>query len=497
MRQRVKVMMPKGFNPNSVIHSSYRSDRRQSFKDAVCYFVSLLTPEMINKRKWQQLFETGYIQLSATILHNIIGASYKEVIKTLEAAGIIEVNHSYIIGEQSMGYRLSKTYAGEMVEYELSTKGINERLQAYNKKKATEQKRRQKTLQHLTQWVNKNHLNIDVEAATQYITEYEEQFSKLMKETTFSTTEQQQEMLYRVTMRVKQMKDCVSQISIGNYKMVRDANGRIYSPLTSLKRELRSFIRLDGENVGSLDIKASQPYLLTLLLKKAFWQTTKKLPITLHSANPTLYATLSPYLNTIITFTDFFGRLENSAFEGLTFPKINWADDFYTHLQQQVKQEDDGNLTGKYFETRVNVKSTMMLLLYDTYFDKQPVYYQMFKKLYPNETDLMDMIKKIDPSNKGIFPSILQSVEAELVLNRVTKQIAKQEPSMPMFTVHDGIFLPVSKLHSLQSTVEDAIEEAVLIKPGIKLEVINEAILFKHVAESVSTEWEKMMKGVS
>lgn len=488
-------MIPKGFNPSTIVPSSFRSDRQQSFKDGACYFVSLLIPETINKRKWQQLFETGYIQLSATILHNIIGASYKQVVETLEAAGIIEVNHSYIIGEQSMGYRLAKMFAGEMVEYELTTKGINERLQAYQKKKATVQKRRQKELNHLTKWINKNYLSIDVNGATQFITEYEEQFTKLMKETTVSTTEQQQDMLYRVSMRVKQMKDCVSQISTGNYEMIRDANGRIYSPLTSLKRELRSFIRLDGEKVGSLDIKASQPYLLTLLLKKAFWQTTKKLPITLRSANPTLYATLVSHLTPIITFTDFFGRLENSAFEGFTFPKINWAGDFYTHLQQQVKQEDDGNLTGKYFETRANVKSTMMLLLYDTYFDKQPVYYQMFKKLYPNETDLMDMIKKIDPINKGIFPSILQTVEAELVLNCVTKQIAKQEPAMPMFTVHDGIFIPASKLHSLQSTVENTIEEAVLIKPGIKLEVMNDAILLQQVAESVCIEWEKIRMG--
>lgn len=482
-------MIPKGFNPRAIVPSSFRSDKKQSFKDGACYFLSLLMPELINKIKWQQFFETGYIQLSATILHTIIGASYKEVIEALEAVGIIEVNHSYIIGEKSMGYRLAKRYAGEMVEYELKTKGINERLQAYQKKKATEQKRRQKGLQHLSKWINKNHLSIDVEAATQYINEYEEQFSKLMKETAFSTTEQQQEMLYRVSMRVKQMKDCVSQISTGNYEMKRDANGRIYSPLTSLKRELRSFIRLDGENVGSLDIKASQPYLLTLLLKKAFWQTTNKLPITLHSANPTLYATLVSHLTPIITFTDFFGRLENSAFEGFTFPKINWAGDFYTYLQQQVKQEDDGNLTGKYFETRANVKSTMMLLLYDTYFDKQPVYYQMFKKLYPNEADLMDMIKKINPSDKSIFPSILQSIEAELVLNRVTKQIAKQEPSMPMFTVHDGIFLPTTKIKDLYDEVVSTITDCTKLRPGIKIEIVNQYQLFKDLSNTVFNDF--------
>ena len=172
--------------------------------------------------------------------------------------------------------------------------------------------------------------------------------------------------------------------------------------------------------------------------------------------------------------------------------KINWENDFYQHIGRLVNDSTTDPTVLKSFRNRSQVKKTMMLLLYDNYDNKRPPYYNEFKRHFPDETKIMDSIKA--NQERKIFPTILQAVEAKIMLEICCKEIDIAYPGLPTLTVHDSIVCDVSHLQEIRTILETTLIEHVGSVPGLKEEVIDQDTVMNHIQQTVNEDWDEIIK---
>ena len=59
-----------------------------------------------------------------------------------------------------------------------------------------------------------------------------------------------------------------------------------------------------------------------------------------------------------------------------------------------------------------------------------------FKTHFPDVYKVFSLIKKKD---KTILARILQMIESDIIINRVSKRISREKPEIPIFTIHDSV----------------------------------------------------------
>jgi DNA-binding Lrp family transcriptional regulator len=288
----------------------------------------------------------------------------------------------------------------------------------------------------------------------------------------------------------------VKAIYEGKLNVKRDNAGRLYSPLSSLKRELRTFVMLNGKPISSIDLKSSQPYLFQLLLNAEFWKTTRQIPITLYTLNPSLYKELqaSGIIKRIIMILNSSEKQQYQGFHTEGFRKIDWQDDFYEYLGKLTNRTTTDKDVTKYYSSRGRIKQSMMLLLYGDYSKMSPPYYTAFKKLFPLETEVMDLIKT---AGRRAFPKILQGIEAKIVLEMVTKEIASDYPDIPLLTIHDCVYTNTEYLSIVTTYLNKTLTNLVGTAPGLKEEIISREDVFEGLENTVKEDWGELYGAVT
>jgi hypothetical protein len=488
------IQIPQEIDIYNLGPTCYRSDKNRRLKDGMAYITSLLMPG-VHKKKQEEFEKSGFINLNAEILKHVIGDDYNVAIKMLQEADIITTDNRYMAGMKSRGYRLLQP-ATATQQYTLTDKGINKRLVAFNKKKVAEQKKSRKNITHLTNWFSNDFIAIDMDATHDYIEGRRQLMFNQLKNKEFKSKKKKQEAEYRMAAKYLNQKHCVKAINSSNYQIIRDLAGRLHTPITALKSELRSFLTLCGYTLGSVDIKSSQPYLFQLLLNPNYWKTTNKLPITLYKSNPTLYKVLRQenIINSTITLLDSSKSDTDKGLQENQFKNIDWTADFYTDLGNRVNGINLVNSVKSHFLPRKMAKRCMMLLLYDTYQNKQPRYYKAFKELFPLETKLMDTIKL---AGSSVFPMILQNVEAEIVLERATKNLAATYPDLPLLTIHDSILAPVSAIPIVKEELHRVLLNIIGTEPGLKVELYDKQKEFNDLPSTVEDDFTELYNNVT
>lgn len=85
-------------------------------------------------------------------------------------------------------------------------------------------------------------------------------------------------------------------------------------------------------------------------------------------------------------------------------------------------------------KTRVWIKTEIFKVIYGRC-RNTPVKI-IFEELYPQLFKLFEIVKQGEHRRMAV---LLQSIEAQLVINVVCSRIAKEKPSLPIFTIHDCI----------------------------------------------------------
>jgi hypothetical protein len=416
----------------------------------------------------------GFVPLHSKILESKI-PGYRDCIEYLLKAGIIECDGKFIPEKVSKGYRLASPYRGkeikrvEIKDYVLCRKIAKDK--PFNRQNPAA-----KEFPYLAKWFETERLEIDEQSALKWINDLEaSDLIKINLNKSYVPTKriEEKELLFE---KCRNYKILVSRIKEKDYFFHKDETGnRLHTNLTNLPKGLREFLTYDGQELVSIDIKNSQPYMSLPLLDKEFWQS-KDVPgkPTLKRINREMYEKIGKNKkekNNTIKFLDSSKSLVQLDIQKMKFVKNVIDGTFYEHLVDIFEGQQGLNLGNTEKEKRDKVKKMVLTLLFD---DDKKIYNkeynspsQVFKRVFPSIGKIFGYVKKGDYRNLAI---LLQRIESYLLLDRICGRIAKERPFIPVFTIHDSIITTKGNEGYIQSIMKEELGKGIGKAPKFSVE---------------------------
>ena len=429
--------------------------RRPLFIEGARYIMSsLIYAKLYNENEMQRL--------NASVLKSIIGNDYPKIIDALDG-NIIHQKTSYRSGYYSTGYVLEKGLLAQGFKREKYThRPIIKSIYTYKRERFKEQNERIKRLPHLTGWADRAVLKTD--SLKFYdnalgILEYlivTQQKGESRKQLADRLTSLQQNLTY--SLQVMNGKN-----SYSGFK--RDDQGRFYSGITNLSKFFRGSIMIpDYGDLWNVDLKNSQPFHLLTLLNDDFYKTGRQL----NCFQFKYLKTSKHHSTTAIRMREVLPKLMDNQ------DMI----DFQGHILNGTLYEELVNKLGKgnpeLFGSRSEAKGTFLQLMYRDQKKQNPKMHEAWKqveRLFPSIVSFINTLKEDDYK----YPSLLlQAIEAHLILEVVTKSLAKKYPFMPMLTIHDSVITDEEHKQLLKDQIDQTYIDKIGFKPTLALEKLEE-----------------------
>lgn len=430
----MKFYIPENLNLNELIY-----ENRPSFKpfksDKLRYILHLIQTipqtrkEYLNKR---------YIPLNATLLQVVI-KNYRDYLNYLENdLRIIESDHHYIVGEKSIGYSFVERY---MTKPKIETI-FDFSLRKNLKVKKNKNKLSLRRLNYLTKWFDG--LEIDLEKVTLFLDkEYE---LKSANKELWSIDKKG-----KFILPIKQYNYSfisADKIHRKDFDMKRDNNvKRFHSNLTNMRSIVRNALTYKGEQLYSIDLKNSQPYLSVGLFNNGIY-------------------------NIINNKYNYYNIMLGETLEALEIKGVGrYVDlvvngEFYEFLGERLENE-----LGFQYSDRSAVKRAVFQILFtDNRFigQRRAKPKRIFKKLFPEVYEIFAEIKRKD---KTLLPRLLQYVESKLFVDIIPQRISKELPEAPIFTIHDSVATTKEYLSRIEKIISEELENAMGHKPTLQIDV--------------------------
>lgn len=415
--------------------------------DYFYYFIELLCDMM----EYNDLDGNGgYVNLNAQLMQSFV-QNYKEYLDYLLEHRIFRTDKKYIPSAKSMGYVLNKLhYDAEIVEIEIKDFVIRKNRAKKNRALEQEMKTTCAKYSYLTKWFN-DKLQIDAVGAYAKIEELFPEPQGAIRGTTKGKASR--------TTKKYSAKLAVQKLATGNFYYKIDENvGRFHSNLTNIKKELRNYITYDGKPLVNIDIKNSQPLLSSILLDPSFY-TTKPRYINIYQL-PSSFNLLTnkhkhTYTDTIIILVKVLQSVDIK--EVSSYSSMAKSGDFYQQLSKVM------------YPRRIFDKAQMKKLTYTVFFSNnrsiQGMHYigkRNFRRIFPDVYKVFSTIKR---KNHRALSHILQRIESEIMIQRVSQRISKEQPTLPIFTIHDSIVTTDGN----QDYVSNVIKEEAYKLTGLKV----------------------------
>lgn len=241
---------------------------------------------------------------------------------------------------------------------------------------------------------------------------------------------------------------------------------RLFTNLTSLKKELRKHVTYDGKRLISWDIRNSQPFFLNIILNKDFWRgegnaiTYKilrgdmgnKVGLRRAGINTTITMQKIDRMQHSYTFQDF----KNQSIKGILY------DDLCRRINNRFEKP-------KY--TREQIMSDFIKILFDKPRQMRDYEYKIEGDIEMEFPGLLSVIDCFKLKKPNLLALLLQQIESHIVLRIVCPAIAKKYPKIPLFTIHDCIITTEGNEELIKPIIEREIELATGgLKPILKLE---------------------------
>lgn len=467
-------------------------------KDKLVYLIHLIV-SIPQYRKDIDVID-GFVPLSSKALQEAI-TDYKRYLTFGIDSGLLASDNTYMNGEKCIGYKLLYKTTGGLKEYTVS----DFILRKHYGNHIIKQKKSIRGYEFLERWFS-NGLTIDREAALAFLKEELElktmhpdlRDSKPIYNP-FALASDGTKGTYEL-----HYKDPFLQFQQGNLSLLKmqeqqfsctiSENGRFHSVLTNMRSGLRNFLTFNGERLVSIDVKNSQPYLISLLLQSHFWRGKNWFK---NSEKSTFFVSESkkkPRFSSIINLEDsssihnfnsividslaiskevsYFMLLEisntlvNTSFD--TYIENVLKGGFYETLQEAFKEQ-----LGYTIKDRKEVKSAVFQLLFTPnrfYGQKQAEPKRLFAQIYPEVYATLKAIKKEDAT---LLPRLLQQIESHVILKVVAKRMQKLHPKVPIFTIHDSIVTTALNQLLVEQVMRDAFTTTVGFSPTLATEFLD------------------------
>lgn len=409
-----------------------------------------------NKLASDQLaFNQNYTLISSIILQSYVH-NYKAYIdyfiktQVIECDGFYRPSTYYIGAEKCLGYRFAWSYTNndiKLIDYNLKfSRTLEKRLKVDFKTASVD-------YIHLTKWLWKNsNFNIDVNASLEYIELKKNaqlvnpELLDIKKNSVDGRYEQKDPYEQFRTAKINILK-----ISTNNTEcIIDDTVKRMHTPYTNINSVLRNFIKYKDEEMCSIDIVNSQPYISLILFNTNKYNKINKYLNIFNQIPPLVLENISQLAD----------NEDVMLYESLVSDKDNNEYDFYTYMQVESTK------TGIGFPDRASAKSAMFEVLFSSnrYSSENK---KMFTNLFPTVDKAFREIKK---NNKSKLACLLQNIESHIVLSVITKRIARKYPKAPLLTIHDSIATTTKYGNQVSDVMLHELTNLVGYKPKLKLD---------------------------
>ncbi len=449
--------IPSIINLDQIVDSvEGNTTRKRYLKDGMVYFLSLLYVDNYYDYK----LTNGYRYLNDEVLTNVIGKGGKtsrtaEVKTLLKNHGVIEVLN-YSQGHRSYGFRLSEPYnTGIYTTYTFSER-ITKKLKEYFTPAGDQKINTVPNHQHIKDQFTTNELGVDFVNAHQYLLNIYNGVSEKLKSIIKFKDLNKKSLLNYIGRSLHILNDIQNK----NYHLKTSVNNhRFHSNLTSLPKYLRPFITINGENMSEIDIKSSQPYILSTILNERFFedetegynlktifQDLKTSMVNTQTMVPSKKSGNNHYVMGVYMNKEGFNGIQN-------FCTIDFKEDFYSHLisEGNIRFPEYMSSVEGFKNGRDYAKKHMMNYLFernDIYREKNEVI-GLLKLLYPSVSGFIESFNQIYTNTDLSY--LLQRTESYIMLNHVCTKLQISFPDTPYYTIHDCILTTQKNMNLVES----------------------------------------------
>ena len=491
--------------PSSIIEvnlSQYvtgRSQRNKSMCDAAYYVISLLTPPIYNSKDYQYL--KGFKPLSSKDINRMTRNRFNEV-KTIlmdsninENGSILLSDNTSIAGIKHTGYKLNKWVLEEndFVEVEIDEK-YDTRKEKLKNEWELEMKCFEDRYIHIKEAMDQSQITIDAAAAETYLKELEKRvLSKVVKKNKT-----------QVKKYFKKLYKVIENIEKGEFNYsVSMSNHRVNSVFTSMKRELRYFLRTNGKSLVEVDIKTSHPYTLATILTEEFFTKTSE-GYNLYSMYPQVHRYFKHSCESMENqdYVEKFVRymiVESNVINDNYIEYNTYKGDVLTNIKYPILDTYISYMCGRFWRKRgiqkyrsLNFKEDIyktigdeigmtrekvkgQFQLYINFSDKnRRVNVELIKHMERKFKDVSKLIQFMSNVNhlKSPFSYLIQRCESYLFLRHGCLELSKN--NIPYITIHDSVLCQKEKRYEVQYLITDSIIKQTGLTPGIKFKELTD-----------------------
>jgi hypothetical protein len=514
--------------PSSIIKvdlSQYvtgRPQRKKSICDAAYYVVSLLTPPFFNSLDYQYM--RGFKPLSSKDLNRMTRNRFNEV-KTIlldsnltENGSILLSDNTSIAGIKHTGYKLNQwaLEKTDFVEVEIDEK-YDTRKEKLKNEWELDMKCFDDRYIHIKEAMDQSQITIDAAAAENYLKELKKRvLSKVVKENKT-----------QVKKYFKKSHKVIENIEKEEFNYsVSKSNHRVNSVFTSMKRELRYFLKTNGESMVEVDITTSHPFTLATILTEKFFMETN-LGYNLHSLFPQLYNSFK-YSCEAMGYQDFLKKfagymvIESNVINDNYISYITYQGNVLTNIKYPLLDTFISYMCGRFWRRRgiqeyrsMNFKNDIyesigkdigmsrekvkdQFKLYINFSDKnRRVNVELIKHMERKFKDVSKLIQFMSNINhlKSPFSYLIQRCESYLFLRHGCLELSKN--NIPYITIHDSVLCQKEKRYEVQYLITDSIIKQTGLTPGIKFKELEDPfpLLDEAAAKIVeSINYKKMIR---
>jgi hypothetical protein len=310
------------------------------------------------------------------------------------------------------------------------------------------------------------------------------------------------EMTKRVNDTIKGMNSKIRSIQKRSFRpTVSMINHRLNSVITNLNRELRYYLRINGNRLVEVDLKGSQPYVLGSILTDSFFTAGVSNDFNIISIYPQLYNQL--YSISIKSTTDITSLIGKSIYNNKKgFPMyfmsggLDNCQEIKSYRNLHFNEGFYSNLNSNYFNGEYEiskVKDDVMLLLNLINLKKRDniQLIQQFKKQFPNINSFIESLNNFK-SFKAAVAILLQRTESYLFLRVGCKAVNERFPDIPFLTIHDSILIGEQYSKIVTPILKESLNLVTGIEPGVSVKVIQDPMTTLEI--DVDEIWGDLLK---
>jgi hypothetical protein len=346
----------------------------------------------------QNLGDGDFVPRKAAYLRKLVHPVHFEAIRdALVRGAVIEVDRRFTPGLRSFGYRIGPTFAATPFRrVKLTDPAAVARLKA-----ARDDLRPPITHPvHKRLWAWLQKVEIEYEAALRHLDGLGER----------------PEAVCQLALTVEMIHD-------QEFYFSTDERGRTYTNVTSLKGDLRQFLRIDGRRLAGVDVGNSQPLFFgAVVLDKVRQKSQRRSPSTSvplsPPPSPSLYdACIGPNACELRDFPP----------DVVEYVRLCEAKRFYERMMEATgadKTMSREAFKPHFFETLFYARR------------QSAKYAAEFRRLFPTVFEVLSGLRERDHRQAALR---LQEMEAAFVYKSVCRRILKDAPAVPLLTIHNAV----------------------------------------------------------